>query len=51
MILEYSYEKSSGGCALARKESVAAATALGASVLQAERFFLCACTLLAHSAL
>ena len=29
----------SGGCALARKECVANATALGASVLQAERLF------------
>ena len=32
-------KKPSGGCALARKEDVAIATALGASVLQAERFF------------
>ena len=31
--------KPSGGCALARKEDVAIATALGASVLQAERYF------------
>ena len=33
-------KKPSGGCALARKEDVAIATALGASVLQAERFFI-----------
>ncbi|MBO6206548.1 MAG: hypothetical protein J6O73_06370, partial [Lachnospiraceae bacterium] len=33
-------KKPSGGCALARKEDVAIATALGASVLQAERFFM-----------
>ena len=31
--------KPSGGCALVRKEDVAIATALGASVLQAERYF------------
>ena len=32
-------KKPSGGCALARKEYVADATALGASILQAERYF------------
>ena len=32
-------KKPSGGCTLARKECVAVATALGASVLQAERYF------------
>ncbi len=31
-------KKPSGGCALAREEIVAIATALGASVLRAERF-------------
>ena len=34
-------KKPSGGCARAREEIVAFATALGASVLQAERFFIC----------
>ncbi len=34
----YKAKKPSGGCALAREEIVAIATALGASVLRAERF-------------
>ncbi len=34
-------KKPSGGCARAREEIVAFATALGARVMQAERFFIC----------
>ena len=36
----YKAKKPSGGCALAREEIVAIATALGASVLRAERFLI-----------